>query len=125
MTQKPGTVGWIDLTVDDCETVRSFYESVVGWQTSPIKMGDYDDYCMLPAPGAEPVAGICHAKGVNAGLPAAWMIYITVADLQESLENCRRLGGEVLQQRAPDNHGQLAVIKDPSGATGTLLQPAV
>ena len=121
---KPGTVGWIDLTVDNCEAVRAFYESVVGWKSSPVEMGDYNDYCMLPTSDAEPAAGICHAKGPNAGLPAAWMIYITVNNLQEALHECKERGGEVLQERTPDSHGQMAVIKDPAGAVCALFQPA-
>ena len=122
---QPGTIGWIDLTVDDCEDVRSFYESVVGWKNSPVKMGDYNDYCMLPGAEADPVAGICHAKGPNVGIPAAWLIYITVEDIAAALEKCEENGGSILQKREPDSHGQMAIIKDPAGAVCALYQPAV
>jgi len=48
---KPGTVGWIDLTVDDAEGVREFYERVVGWESSRVSMDSYDDYSMHPPGG--------------------------------------------------------------------------
>ena len=58
-----GSVGWIDLTVPDAAAVRDFYQAVVGWTVSPVKMGDYDDFCMNPPSTGQPVAGVCHARG--------------------------------------------------------------
>lgn len=52
-------------------------------------MDGYSDYCMIPEDGEDPAVGICHARGTNADLPAQWLIYITVRDLEESLKNCR------------------------------------
>ena len=119
-----GTVGWIDLTVDDCETVRDFYEQVIGWHISSVSLGGYDDYCVHPSADADPVAGICHAKDANAQLPAEWLIYLKVADLEQSLQRCAQLGGEVLAKRQQDDYGRIAVIRDPAGAACALFQPA-
>ena len=80
---KPGTIGWIDLTVDDAEGVRDFYQEVVGWKSDPVDMGDYNDYSMVPTEG-DAVAGICHARGGNAAMPSTWTIYIIVENHQES-----------------------------------------
>ena len=44
----------------------------------------YADYNMLGQKG-HPVAGVCHARGVNVGLPSVWMIHLPVGDLDESL----------------------------------------
>ena len=57
-------------------------------------MGAYSDFVMN-ADGT-PVAGICHARAGNAGLPPVWLIYITVDDLDHSLEECERLGGSLV-----------------------------
>lgn len=119
---QPGTIGWLDLTVEQADTVRDFYESVVGWTTEPIPMGEYSDYCMKPDAESAPVAGICHATGPNSGLPAAWLMYIHVASLESAIQACQDHGGEVLQIREPDSHGQMAVIKDPAGAVCALYQ---
>ena len=70
---KTGTIGWTDLTVENADAVRDFYQAVVGWTPGAVSMGDYDDYAMSPQGSEMPVAGICHARGVNAGQPPVWM----------------------------------------------------
>ena len=120
---KVGTIGWIDLTVPDANKVRDFYAAVVGWKTSEVPMGNYSDYCMHPGE-ADPIAGICHAKGANANIPSAWLIYVTVADLKASLAKCKVMGGEALIPiRDMGSYGTMAVIRDPAGAVCALIQP--
>ena len=84
-------------------------------------MGAYSDFVMS-ADHAE-VAGICHARGGNAELPPVWLIYITVEDLDQSLEECQRLGGTVLVAPRSYGGGRYCVIKDPAGAVCALYQP--
>jgi predicted enzyme related to lactoylglutathione lyase len=90
----PGQIGWVDLTVADAPALRDFYARVTGWTPSPVEMGDYQDFSMSAADGRV-VAGICHARGENAGLPPVWLVYITVADPDESLRRCVEGGGAV------------------------------
>ena len=119
-----GKIGWFDLTVDDAERVRDFYQQVVGWKSEGLDMGGYEDYCMLPEDGG-PVAGVCHARGANAGFPAQWLMYITVANLDESLAQCRALGGEVVRgARGLGGQGRFAVVRDPAGAVCALFEKA-
>ena len=120
-----GTITWIDLTVDDADKVRDFYSEVVGWEESPVSMGDYDDYAMIPPSAEQPAAGICHARGVNKDQPAVWMIYINVENLENSLAACTKNGGEVISgPRDLGKYGRMAVIKDPAGAIAGLFEPA-
>ena len=118
----PGQVTWNDLTVSDAESVRSFYESVVGWTSSPVKMGDYSDYSMMDAAG-NVVAGVCHSKGENANIPPAWLMYVTVANLAESVARCRASGGTVIDGPRPSGGAKIAVIMDPAGAVLALYEP--
>lgn len=124
-SNKPGTIGWIDLTVDDADGLRDFYSSVTGWTPENIGMGDYSDYVMK-APGIDKgVAGICHARGPNSGMPPQWMIYITVEDIDRSISNCLAGGGKVVF--GPKNYGdkwRYCVIQDPAGASAALIGPA-
>ena len=120
-----GTIGWIDLTVGDAERVRDFYADVAGWGHVPVDMGDYSDFTMTSPSSGEPVGGICHARGSNAGQPPSWMIYITVADLERSVTRCTELGGEiVVAPKSMGGHGSYCVIRDPGGAVAALFQPA-
>ena len=119
-----GSISWTDLTVSNAEEVRSFYQAVVGWSSTPVEMDGYNDYCMTSPPDGKVAAGICHARGSNASLPAQWLIYITVADLEQSLKACRSGGGKVLAgPREMTDHGHVAIIQDPAGAVAALFQP--
>lgn len=122
--QKPtvGTIAWVDLTVPQADTVRDFYKELVGWQSSPVDMGGYNDYTMMP-PGSEtPVAGICHSTGVNAGIPPQWMIYILVDDLEQCKKRCVELGGKVLVEHPSMT---MCIIQDPAGAVCALFSPPI
>ena len=121
--QEPGAINWIDLTVPDAERVRDFYEQVVGWKVKSVGMGSYQDYAMTSESGGRSVAGICHARGMNEGIPPVWLIYITVANLDDSMNRATELGGRVL--RAPVNIGtnaRFAIIQDPAGAVCALFE---
>jgi predicted enzyme related to lactoylglutathione lyase len=115
-----GSVGWIDLTVDDAPAVRDFYAAVVGWKPEGVPMGDYEDFSMTDAQGT-PRAGVCHRRGVNAGLPAAWLAYFVVADLDASLAEVGARGGEVLAPPRGEG-GRFAIVRDPAGAVCALYQ---
>jgi predicted enzyme related to lactoylglutathione lyase len=86
-------------------------------------MGGYGDFCMNQPANGQPVAGVCHARGENAGLPPQWLIYINVASLTRSLAACRRRGGEVVCPPRPMSGGRMAVIRDPAGAVAALFEP--
>lgn len=120
-----GKVGWIDLTVENAEEVRDFYQQVTGWKSTSVEMGSYDDYCMIPSDSDDAVAGICHRQGVNSSIPGGWMIYITVDDVESSKNKCLELGGKiVVETRDMGAGGKICVIEDPSGATAALFEEA-
>ena len=117
-----GSVGWIDLTVPNADQVRDFYAKVVGWSVQPVDMGEYNDYCMVPPDDDDAVTGICFKRGDNANQPASWMIYIVVANLDESLAAVKALGGEMIGSIRDAGPARFCVIKDPAGATCALWQ---
>ena len=123
--QLPGRIGWVDLTVNDAPRLRAFYESVAGWSAHGLSMGEYEDWVMIASDGT-PQAGICHARGANSGLPAQWLVYITVTDLDASLAQVTLLGGRLLQgPRKAGTSGRFVVIEDPAGAVCALFEAAV
>jgi hypothetical protein len=115
-----GRIAWLDLTVPDASATRNFYRQVVGWSVQDVEMRDggerYADYNMLGEDGS-PAAGVCHARGANAGLPPVWMIYLPVGDLAESLRRVDEEGGEVVKaMRGKDGEYVYAAVRDPVGA---------
>jgi predicted enzyme related to lactoylglutathione lyase len=120
-----GSLGWTDLTVPDADRIRDFYIEVVGWKPEPVDMGGYSDYTMTTAESGTAVAGVCHARGSNVGLPAKWLIYITVSDIDASIARCSELGGRVvLPAKGFGGQGRYCVIEDPAGAVVALFEPA-
>jgi predicted enzyme related to lactoylglutathione lyase len=121
---EPGSIAWTDLTVPQAETLRDFYSKVVGWTVSNVSMGDYEDYGMHAQPSGAMVAGICHARGVNADLPPQWLVYIIVKDLDAAAQRCRESGGTVIvEPKGLGSHGRYCVIRDPAGAVAALFTP--
>ena len=119
---KVGTICWTDLTVEDAEGVRDFYQGVIGWKTEGCDMGGYEDYSMVAPSTGETVAGVCHARGPNTDIPAQWLVYVIVEDLDASAAKCTELGGEVLTGPRPMGKARLCVVRDPAGAVLGLYQ---
>jgi len=82
----------------------------------------YADFTMLGADGT-PIAGVCHARGVNVGLPPVWMIYLPVGDLAASVRRVEAEAGTVIKaMRGTQGEYVHAVIRDPVGACLALTQ---
>jgi predicted enzyme related to lactoylglutathione lyase len=120
-----GSIGWLDLTVNDADGIRDFYSAVTGWQPEPLSMGEYNDYVMSSPDDGQAMAGVCHARGTNEGLPAQWLAYIVVADLDASIENCNAHEGKlIVPAKNMGGQGRYCVIQDPAGAVIALFEPA-
>ncbi len=120
-----GCISWLDLTVSDASATADFYRQVVGWSVQDVELADanerYADYNMFGGDGA-PAAGVCHARGANQGLPPAWMIYLPVGDLAESLRRVRAEGGRVIKStQGTDGEHKCAVVEDPVGVCLALV----
>ena len=118
-----GKLVWCDLTVPNATQVKDFYQDVVGFKVQAVSMGEYDDYSLQLPDTGEDVAGVCHAKGPNSDLPAQWMMYFMVDDLDASLDQAIQHGGK---QRTPvKSYGpssRYAIVEDPAGAVCALFE---
>jgi len=127
MSDKPetGTIGWTDLTVQNAEELRDFYQAVVGWRPEALDMGGHSDFTMHAPETGKMVAGVCHALGENAGLPPVWLIYIYVDDLDASIAHCIERGGQIVAApRGMGSSGRFCIIRDPAGAVSALFEAA-
>ena len=120
-----GRIAWLDLTVSDASATRDFYRQVVGWSAQDVEMEDasgrYADYNLIGGDG-NPAAGVCHARGVNIGLPPVWMIALPVGDLAESLRFVEEGGGKIIEAtQGNDGEYTYAAIQDPVGACLALV----
>jgi predicted enzyme related to lactoylglutathione lyase len=122
---QPGKRAWVDLTVEDAEGVRDFYQQVLGWTPQEVPMegkgGNYNDYNMCDTDG-NPVVGICHKQGGNQDIPSQWMAYFVVPDVDASVKAVEAGGGKVLTSHNMGS-SRMAIIQDPAGAVCSLFQP--
>ena len=119
--QPIGSIGWRDLTVENAPALRDFYTAVVGWSVEEASMDDYSDYVMKDANG-KAVGGVCHARGTNADLPPQWLVYVVVENLEKSLDETMKRGGDVVAPPRGLMGGKMAVVKDPAGAVIALWE---
>src|SRR5690606_18850853 len=108
---------------DQADLLRPFYEKVIGWKPSGIPMGEYEDYVMSSPEDEMAKAGICHHAGPNQGIPPFWIVYINVANLDESMQYVTALGGAVVHgPRDAGPSGRFCIIRDPAGAFCGLFE---
>jgi predicted enzyme related to lactoylglutathione lyase len=118
-----GSIGWIDLTIDNAEELKYFYSEVVGWKSENVSMGNYNDFNMISPSTGNPVAGICNKRGGNLNIPSQWMVYIIVENLEESIKKCTEFGGKVvLELKDMGDYGKYCIIQDPANAVCALFE---
>jgi len=116
-----GSISWADLTTLNADSVRDFYAEVIGWSVEAVDMGEYSDYTMCRPADGGPVAGVCHARGVNADLPPQWLIYVNVDDADQAADRCRECGGTVMVPPRSMGAYRISVIQDPAGAVLAVI----
>jgi predicted enzyme related to lactoylglutathione lyase len=132
---KIGDMAWMDLCVPNAEQIKDFYQKVLGWQSETVNMScgeeSYVDFSVSSittetskenATDNKFVTGICHAKGGNEDMPAVWLPYFLVADIEFAVSTVQKEGGELVTKIKSMNDDKYVVIKDPAGAQCALYQ---
>ena len=112
---KHGALGWNELMTTDVAAARQFYGALFGWETEDYEGGS--GYVMVKVSG-EAVGGMMAAPPECAGMPPAWGVYVTVADVDATARQVEARGGKLLRppEDIPDI-GRFCVLQDPQGAT--------
>jgi hypothetical protein len=115
-----GAFSWTELTTSDTKAARKFYGSLLGWQFKDMDMGN-GTYAVINA-GGQGIGGITGVPPNAQSMPPAWGGYVTVDDVDAVVARVAGLGGRVLL--APTDIptvGRFATIRDPQGATLSLI----
>lgn len=121
--RQQGTFGWNELMTTDVAKSKAFFSKLIGWTTSEMPMpGGQGTYTLLHAAG-KPVAGMMPMAGdAWKGVPAHWMAYIAVDDVDACAAQVPGLGGKVcVPPTDVPGVGRFCVVNDPSGATVSLM----
>ena len=121
----PGSFSWIELAAPDQTAAKSFYSSLFGWEIFDVPMGPGQSYTLFQFGGRDVSAGYqLQADQLARGVPPHWNIYIAVTSADDTAGKVARLGGTIL---APPfdvmEHGRMAIIQDPTGASFSIWQP--
>jgi uncharacterized protein len=115
-----GHFRWAELATADPEAAFDYYTELLGWhETDRMDMGESGVYRMFGAPDNVTLGGIYKRP---AEVPAsAWLYYVSVGDLDESVGTVDSLGGKLLNGPMDVPGGErVAQCMDPQGAAIAL-----
>jgi predicted enzyme related to lactoylglutathione lyase len=113
---EPGAPAWFELHTTEYDDAVQFYQQAFGWQTATMSDTPEFRYTQLKV-GDEPYAGIMDASAYwPSGDPAAWLVYVNVADADASLARAVELGGAIVDEPTDTPFGRLATLSDATGA---------
>jgi uncharacterized protein len=118
----PGMFCWVELAAKDGPAAKKFYRSLFDWGVDDIP-NDAGVYSMVQKKGKN-AGGLYEQGPQEQGIPPHWNSYICVDNADETAEQAKKLGGNViLGPFDVMEHGRMAVILDPAGAAFSLWQP--
>lgn len=113
-----GVVHW-EIGGRDLEKLEAFYHDLFGWDYS-----GYDENYKLVASVEEGIGG--GLMRCTNEMPPYVSFYVAVDDLEITLEQAEKLGGETLVPPTPiPQMGSFAMFRDPEGNVIGILQPAM
>lgn len=123
-THAPGTFNWPELATSDQNGAKQFYTSLFGWEYRDTDMGPQGIYTIFTREGQDVAALYTMDKNQAAtGMPPYWGTYVTVENADAAAAKAKSLGGTVIMEPFDVmEHGRMAVITDPQGATFCVWQ---
>ena len=116
----PGTNIWNELIVPDVQAAVPFYADVLGISSDTQEWPGMGSYTTLQVDGRS-VGGAC--PPADESTPPHWNVYFNVVSADETAEQVRALGGQVLAEPFDiAGVGRMAVFADPTGAIFNVMQ---
>jgi predicted enzyme related to lactoylglutathione lyase len=117
-----GTIGWVQVGTDDPGSAKRFYGELFDWTfaTDPAGGANYE---LASYAGAErPHGGIFDTEGKS---PNHAVFFVTVSDVEATVEQAERLGGKTLNPPTTTPSGlTFAHLQDPAGNHFAVFKPA-
>ncbi len=110
---------WNELWTSDVAAATRFYTDLAGYRPGELTLANGDTYHYLKTRGEPRVAVLANPV---ADLAPTWVAYVRVEDTEATSARVEGLGGQLmLPPQASPSGGELAIIRDPSGA-GLVIQ---
>lgn len=115
----PGAMTWNELMTRDTASAMKFYGELFGWTFQKV---DNMDYYMVMNNGRVN-GGIMALSEEWGDAPASWMVYFSVADIEDAVAKVNANGGKVINGiNDAEGIGRFAIIADPCGAQCSVIQ---
>ena len=115
-----GAFSWNELMTTEPAAAKEFYVKLLGWETEDMNM-EQMTYTVVKA-GGDGIGGIMGIPPEASGTPPHWGAYITVDNVDETVQTAETLGGKIMMPpRDIPGVGRFAVIQDPQGAFISLI----
>jgi predicted enzyme related to lactoylglutathione lyase len=114
----PNAFAHLELNTDDLAVAKAFYQAVFAWKMKDIPEGNYT---MIDV-----------GKGTGGGMqkkpmpemPSAWLPYVEVADVKQTVAKAAAAGAHVAVEHMDiGEFGAIGIFIDPTGASLGVWQP--
>jgi hypothetical protein len=118
--RREGQIIWRELLCPDVARARSFYGELCGWTFTEMQTGDGRGYVVALRDGVR-VGGF--RPVASAAVLAAWLPYVSVADVDATIARAVEHGGRaVMPAQSVPGVGRIGVIGDPTGGSLGLMR---
>jgi predicted enzyme related to lactoylglutathione lyase len=117
-----GALTMNELDTRDLDGAGRFYGEVFGWELEPIEVGGKVVYGSFKLDGRLVAGALPMGPEFPPEVPANWVPYFGVEDLDASAERAVSLGGQSLMGPIQVPAGRFVVLRDPQGAVFCILQ---
>jgi predicted enzyme related to lactoylglutathione lyase len=118
---EPGALRWNELCTRDVARAGAFYADLLGWARETMPMPGFE-YTLFKR-GDQFAGGMMAIQPEWGDMPPHWEIYFAVTDCDATAASAAELGGSVMKAPADiPGVGRFAVLRDPQGATFSVLQ---
>lgn len=120
---------WHELSTPDVDSAKSFYNTVFGWSTTPMEMGEEMGFTYhLIGKGGGPETSFAGMMPTNIpmmeGTPPHWAMYLRVDNVDATVETIKANGGSChVEPMDVPMAGRMALCADPQGASFWVMTP--
>ncbi len=122
----PNTLCWTELHTTDPDAAKTFYRSVLGWDTQDMPMDGFTYTVTYPSGGDEETSqgGIMEISNemLSSGIKPGWQPSFEVVDCDAVVAKASDQGGGILMPPMDaEGVGRMAVLSDPCGAPFAVI----
>lgn len=118
MSYDYGRFVWFELLTSEVEKLQAFYSEAFNWKVETLEMVEGMRYPLIKA-GETPIGGFMQPPEP---MPAQWLSYVSVEDVDASGEQVADAGGRTLKEPFDiPTVGRIQPVLDPQGALFALF----